>query len=292
MRIGKCNVGTGWPCYIICEIGGNHNGDIDIALEMISIASECGVDAVKFQKRDPKALLPDDMYSMPYEGPNSFGKTYGEHREALELKRSDYVRLRRRAREKEVHFIVSPWDIPSALFMSQLDLDAVKVASASVTNENLLKVINNLHLPTILSTGMSTLDEIRMAVHILSNENPDLAILHCISAYPFDDDMANLRVINRFKLYFPHYPIGYSGHEKSGTVISLGAVAMGACILERHFTLDRSMRGSDHAASLEPDGMAKLVRDVRKLESAYGSGEKTILSIEEPVRKKLARWKE
>lgn len=288
IKIGSKYVGDNCQCYIVAEIGLNHNGELEIAKKLIEEAVKAGADAVKFQKRNIDKLLTKEQINRPYSGPNSFGNTYGEHRRNLELSDDDWYKLADYSEKQELDFLASAWDIDSADFLEKLDVSAYKIASADVTNLPLLEHIAKKKKPVILSTGMSTIDEIDEAVETIEKYTNGLIILHCISAYPFDDQYANLNVIKTLKERY-RYPIGYSGHEKSGHVITLGAVALGACLVERHFTLDHTMRGPDHAASLEPHGLANLVESIRKQEKAFGSPKKAILDIELPVREKLAK---
>ncbi|MCX6666572.1 MAG: N-acetylneuraminate synthase family protein [Euryarchaeota archaeon] len=224
----------------------------------------------------------------PYSGPNSFGDTYGEHRKNLELSDDDWYRLATYSKKLGIDFFASTWDIDSADFMEKLNIPAYKIASADVTNLPLIEHIAQKKKPVILSTGMSTLQEIDEAVETIIKYTDQIILLHCISAYPFDDQYANLNIINALKKRYD-FPIGYSGHEKSGHVISLIAVALGACFVERHFTLDHTMRGPDHAASLEQHGFSDLLVSIRKVEKSLGSAKKEILEIEVPVREKLAK---
>jgi sialic acid synthase SpsE len=288
VKIGNRLVGPGEPCYIIAEIGLNHNGKLEIAKKLVDEAVKAQVDAVKFQKRTIDKLLIREWLDKPYGGPNSFGATYGEHRQNLELSDQDWHTIAEYCMEKGIDFFASPWDLESADFLATLPMVAMKVASADVTNLPLVEHIAQKNFPVIMSTGMSSLEEIDEAVSIITRYNEDLILLHCISAYPFDNEYANLNIIHTLQNRYS-YPIGYSGHEKSGIVISLGAVALGACVIERHFTLDHTMKGPDHAASLEPEGMSRLVESIRKLESALGNGQKEILEIEKSSREKLAK---
>lgn len=288
VKVGSRLVGPGEPCYIIAEIGLNHNGKVELAKRLIDEAVKAHVDAVKFQKRTINKLLIREWLVKPYGGPNSFGATYGEHRQNLELSDQDWHTIAEYSMEKGIDFFASPWDLESADFLATLPMVAMKLASADVTNLPLVEHVSKKGFPVILSTGMSTMEEIDEAVQTIAPYTQELILLHCISAYPFDNQYANLKVIQTLRKHFP-YPIGYSGHEKSGIVVSLGAVALGACIIERHFTLDRTMRGPDHAASLEPEGMSRLVESIRKLEDAFGDGRKEILEIEKPSREKLAK---
>jgi len=289
VKIGDRWIGPGEPCYIIAEIGLNHNGDVRIAKRLIDEAVKAGADAVKFQKRTVEKLLIREWLEKPYGGPNSFGATYGEHRQNLELSDRDWHTIARYSGKKKIDFFASPWDQDSADFLAKLPMVAMKIASADVTNLPLVEHIAGLGFPVIMSTGMSTLREIDEAVRAVTRHTEDLILLHCVSAYPFDNENANLRVIQTLQKKYP-YPVGYSGHEKSGIVVSLAAVALGACVIERHFTLDHTMKGPDHAASLEPEGLTRLVESIKKLESALGDGKKKgVLDIETSSREKLAK---
>lgn len=288
IKIGSKYVGDNYPCYIIAEIGLNHNGKLDLAKRLIDETIKAGADAVKFQKRNIDQLLTKEWLNKPYSGKNSFGSTYGEHRRNLELSDDDWYELSEYCKKTKIDLLASGWDIDSVDFLQKLDIPAFKIASADVTNIPLLEHVAKFKKPVILSTGMSTIEEIDEAVDIFRKHNVKLILLQCVSAYPFDDQYANLNVMHTLKERYK-VPVGYSGHEKSGHVITLAAVAMGACIVERHFTLDHTMNGPDHAASLEPLGFASLVQSIRKIELALGSPEKVVLDIEVPVREKLAK---
>lgn len=269
--------------YVIAEIGQNHQGDLEIARELISQAKLCGADAVKSQKRDLRTMLTPDEYNRPYNSPHSFGATYGEHRAALELSASEYAELFAFARRVGIEFFSSPWDIPSAELLNRLGQRLFKIPSACVTHVPLLRTVASFKKPVILSTGMSTLEEIDTAVSIL--RSCELVIMQCTSAYPCDFSAVNLRVLETLRQRY-RVPVGLSGHHR-GIAVDAAAVALGARAIERHFTLDRTMKGSDHAASLEPQGLNHLVRDLRAVESALGSGEKEVLPCELPSLEKL-----
>ncbi len=270
-------------CYLVAEIGQNHQGDPEIARELIHTAKLCGVDAVKSQKREIAALLSVEERNRPYASPHAFGATYGEHRERLELKREAWADLFAYARELGITLFASPWDLPSARLLRELGCPIYKVPSAAVTNLPLLEELAGYGRPLILSTGMSTLEEIDVAVGILGG--CELTLLQCTSAYPVESSAVNLRAMQTLAARYGR-PVGLSGHHR-GIAIDAAAVALGACLLERHFTLDRTMKGTDHAASLEPPGLSKLVRDVRAVEAALGSGEKQVLECERSARDKL-----
>ncbi len=271
--------------FIIAEIGQNHQGELEIAKELIRQAKLCGVDAVKSQKRDIHSLLSPEEYNRPYNSPNAVAPTYGKHREALELSREEYIELRDFARSLGISFFSSPWDVPSAQLLEDIDMPYYKVPSACLTHHALLETLASFGKPIILSTGMSQLEEIDSAMDVLRDAG-EVYILQCTSSYPSTFSSINLKVIDFYKARYPWAKVGFSGHHR-GIAIDVAAVALGACVLERHFTLDRTMKGSDHAASLEPPGIARLVRDLRAGEQAMGDGKKRVYEEEIPVRHKL-----
>ncbi|MFK4730833.1 N-acetylneuraminate synthase family protein [Agromyces mediolanus] len=284
VRIGRHEVGSGLPVYVIAEIGLNHNGELDLAKRLIDVAAEAGCQAVKFQKRTPELATPEHMKDVPRETP--WGTmSYLDYRRRVELSRDDYLEIARYADLRGLDWFASPWDEPSVAFLEELDVAAYKVASASVTDLPLLRAIAATGKPVILSTGMSTLEEIDRAVVTLGTSQ--LLLLHATSSYPMPAEEANLRTIDTLALRYP-VPVGYSGHER-GLQISLAAVALGAVAVERHITLDRAMWGSDHAASLEPQGLEHLVRDIRIIETAMGDGVKRVFPGEEAPKAKLRR---
>lgn len=284
VRIGRHEVGTGLPVYVIAEIGLNHNGELDLAKRLIDVAAEAGCQAVKFQKRTPELATPEHMKDVPRETP--WGTmSYLDYRRRVELSRDDYLEIARYADLRGLDWFASPWDEPSVVFLDELDVPAFKVASASVTDVPLLRAIAATGKPVILSTGMSTLEEIDRAVVTLGTSQ--LLLMHATSSYPMPAEEANLRTIDTLALRYP-VPVGYSGHER-GLQISLAAVALGAVAVERHITLDRAMWGSDHAASLEPQGLEHLVRDIRIIETAMGDGVKRVFPGEEAPKAKLRR---
>jgi N-acetylneuraminate synthase len=278
--------------YIIAEIGGNHQGDVDVAKRMIEIAKYCEVDAVKLQKRDVKTYLTPEQYHKPYDNPHSFGKTYGEHREYLELSVDEHAELKEHAESLGLTYFVSVWDNVSARQMLDLGCEIIKVPSACITDAQMLAVLDKSGVPVLASVGMSTLEEIDLLVERLCNIK-DLYLLQCTSNYPCDFKDINLNVIQSLKDRYAGKVkgVGFSGHHL-GIAIDIAAVAMGACMLERHFTLDRTMKGTDHAASLEPEGMRRLVRDVRAFEKARGSSVKERLDCEKSSWEKLRKIKE
>ena len=288
ISLSSKSIGAGQPAYIIAEIGINHQGEVAIAKQLIHEAAQAGADAVKFQKRSIERILTQEGLEMPYENRNSFGKTYGEHKLALELSETDYHELFAYAGDEGVDFIASGWDEESIDFLNTLGVPFFKMASADLTNIPLLVHTAGKQKPMVLSTGMADMAMVTTAVGALKPFNIELGILQCTSTYPSIFEEINLEVLSTFRSVFPEAVIGYSGHEL-GIAITEAAVALGAKIVERHFTLDRTMKGGDHAASLEPGGFAKLVRDIRHIESAMGVGVKKVQESEGAVFKKLAK---
>jgi len=287
IKIGERWIGEGEPTFIIAEAGINHQGRPEIAEKLIDVAASAGVDAVKFQKRNIRRLLTEEGFNKPYESPHSFGKTYGEHRLALELSEDSFRYLKKYAESKRLIFLASPWDEDSADFLESVNIVAFKMASADLNNLPLLEHVASKRRPMILSTGMADMEDVRRAYGLVREHIDQIAIMQCTSTYPSDFEDINLNVIKTFREIFD-CPIGYSGHEK-GIAVPVAAVAMGASVIERHFTLDRTMKGSDHAASLEPVGLQKMVRDIRAVEKAFGSYEKHKLTCEESMAEKLKK---
>ncbi len=283
VRIGNTLVGDGYPCFVIAEIGINHNGDMAIAKKLIDVAVEAGCNAVKFQKRTIDVVYTQEELARSRENP--FGPTNGDLKRGLEFGCEQYREINAYCREKRVLWGASCWDEGSVDFIEQFDVAFHKVASASLTDDGLLKHIRSKGRPVIISTGMSNLDQIDHAVRLIGKQN--LILLHSCSTYPAYYEELNLRVIPVLKQQFG-VPVGYSGHE-TGIPSSSAAVALGACVIERHITLDRSMWGSDQAASLEPNGIDRLVRDIRLIETAMGDGVKRVLEREVPIMQKLRR---
>ncbi|TGE35391.1 N-acetylneuraminate synthase [Desulfosporosinus fructosivorans] len=276
-------VGDGHPYYFIAEIGINHNGSVEIAKQLINVAAAAGCKAVKFQKRTVDVVYSPEELAKPRENP--FGLTNGDLKRGLEFGQTEYATIDEYCRTIGISWFASCWDELSVDFIAQFNVPCYKIASASLTDDALLKYTRSTGKPIILSTGMSSLEEVDHAVEILGTE--DLVLMHTVSTYPAKYSDLNLRVIETLKRRY-NVPVGYSGHE-TGIASSVVAAAMGACILERHITLDRAMWGSDQAASLEPNGINKLVRDVLLVEQALGSPEKDCLKVEEPVKAKLRR---
>ncbi|HET6316231.1 MAG TPA: N-acetylneuraminate synthase family protein [Chloroflexota bacterium] len=287
IRIGQRLVGDGQPCFVLAEGGVNHNGDPSLAEDLVRIAAECHANAVKFQKRSVAELLTRAALERPYLNANSLGATYGEHRARLELSESVWCRLRDLAVELGLEFLGSAWDRGSADFLMRLDPPAIKMPSAVLTDLDLLEYVALLGRPMIVSTGMSTQEEVDEAVECIVRHTQQVILLQCTSAYPSDFGDLNLRVMDTYRQRYGLL-VGYSGHER-GIAVSEAAATLGACVIERHFTRDRTLPGPDHAASLEPIGLAKLVRDIRHIEIALGSAEKRIAPSEVAVRMRLAK---
>jgi N-acetylneuraminate synthase len=285
MKIGNKLVGDGYPTYVIAEIGINHNGDVGIAKQMIDAAVHAGVDAVKFQKRTPEVCTPPEQQKQMRETPWGY-ITYLDYRYKVEFGKDEYAEIDRYCKEKGIDWMVSVWDEPSVDFMEQFDTPAYKLPSASLTDLDLIRKVRTTNKPLILSSGMSTMEQIREAVEVADGKS--LGVMHCTSAYPCEPDELNLRMVETLRREFPHLPIGYSGHEV-GLVPSTIAVALGACMVERHLTLDRAMWGSDQAASVEPGGFEKLVKYIRVTEQALGDGVKKVYDSERSIMKKLRR---
>lgn len=285
IKIGNRMVGDNHPAYIVAEIGINHNGSVEVAKQLIDAAKHGGVDAVKFQKRTPELCVPEHQRSQMKDTPWGY-ITYLDYRYKVEFDESDYKEIDRYCKEVSIDWFASSWDIPSVEFIERFNPPTHKVASALLTDHALLRRLRETNKPIILSTGMSTLDEIQEAVKIFDMDK--LIICHTTSSYPCPPDELNLRMINTLKEMFP-CPIGYSGHEV-GLVPSTVAIALGACMVERHVTLDRAMWGSDQSASVEPQGIEKLVKYIRVTEQALGDGVKRVYDSEQSSLSKLRRF--
>ena len=283
--IGNKKISDNDPCFIIAEIGINHNGSVDLAKRMIDEAVMAGCDAVKFQKRTvTKVYTPEelDVYR-----PNYYGSTNRDLKNGLELTYDDYKIIDEYCKSKKIMWFASCWDKDSVDFIEQFDVPCHKIASALLTDDDLLLYIKKLGKPILLSTGMSTMDEIRHAVKLLGEDN--LVLFHCTSTYPTDHKEINLNVISAFREEFS-CPIGYSGHER-GLLPSILSVELGAASVERHITVDRTLWGSDQAASLEPEGLRRMVRDIREVKKVLGDGVKVVYDSEIPVKNKLRKVK-
>jgi N-acetylneuraminate synthase len=285
VTVGDRRVGEGEPVYIIAEIGINHNGSLETAKKLIDGAIFAGCDAVKFQKRTPEICVPPEQRDQERDTP--WGRmTYMEYRYRLEFQLEQYTEIDRYCREKGIHWFASSWDEPSVVFIEQFDPPLHKAASASLTDLSLIRMMSQTGKPLMISTGMSTTAEISTAIETVGRDN--LLVAHSTSVYPCPLDQLNLQMITTLRERFPGISIGYSGHEV-GLAPSLAAVAMGAHFIERHITLDRSMWGSDQAASVEIMGLHRLVRSIRDIEQAMGNGIKKVYESELVALKKLRR---
>ncbi len=285
IKLGKRMAGEGHPAFIIAEIGINHNGDVEIAKQMINAAVHAGADAVKFQKRTPEVCTPPEQQSQMRETPWGY-ITYLEYRKKVEFNENQYREIDKHCKQRGIIWMVSVWDEPSVEFMEKFDTPAYKIPSASLTDHNLIKCARSTGRPLILSTGMSTMEQIHEGVKIAGEK--DLVLMHCTSTYPCEPEELNLKMVETLHREFPELPIGYSGHEV-GLVPTAIAVALGACMVERHLTLDRAMWGSDQAASVEPGGFEKLVKYIRVSEAALGDGVKKVYESEKASMLRLRR---
>jgi sialic acid synthase len=285
LRVGTKIISDESDCYVIAEIGHNHQGDIDKCKEMFKAAKECGVDAVKLQKRHNKTLYTKQLYDKPYDNENSFGSTYGEHREAIEFDKGEYQELSRYAKELGVDFFATAWDEPSADLLAELDVPAFKIASGDLRSIPLLHYIAKFGKPMIVSTGGATIEDVKRAYHAIMPINSQVAFLQCTASYPVDYSKLDLNVIKTYREMFPELVIGLSDHD-NGIAMAPVAYMLGARILEKHFTLNHAWKGTDHAFSLEPIGMKKLVRDLRRVRVALGDGTKKVYKEEiQPIIK-------
>ncbi|GFK95407.1 N,N'-diacetyllegionaminic acid synthase [Fundidesulfovibrio magnetotacticus] len=280
-------IGNGSPCFVVAEIGNNHQGDLAIARRMVEEAARAGAGAVKFQKRDMNAMFTDEGLQMPYSGPNSFGRTYGEHRLALEISLDDMAQLKALAESLGMVFFASAWDQVSLAEMEALGVEMLKISSADLVNVPLLRQAGATGLPVILSTGMSSLEEIDHAVAELRRFHDRIVVLHCNSTYPCPDECVALPVMAQLSRRYGLH-VGYSGHEQ-GLGPSVAAAALGARVVERHFTLDRTLRGTDHQASLDPEGFARMVRLIREAEAAMAVTRKEVFESERKAAVKLRK---
>jgi N-acetylneuraminate synthase/sialic acid synthase len=272
-------------CFVIAEIGHNHQGRLETAKEMFRVAKECGADAVKLQKRDNRSLFTKAGYDKPYDYENSFGKTYGEHREFLEFGFIEYKELINYAQEIGVTMFATAFDFLSADFLAKLNIPAFKIASGDLKNIPLLTHIAEFQKPIILSTGGGTMEDVNRAYDAIMPLNPQLCILQCTAGYPAEFEELNLRVITTFRERFPNITIGLSSHD-NGIAMAVAAYMLGARVVEKHFTLNHTWKGTDHAFSLEPIGFRKMVRDLKRLRVAIGDGVKRVYDSEvNPISK-------
>ena len=286
VSIGNRKIGDGYPAYIIGEIGINHNGDIDVAKKLMEVAKNAGADAVKFQKRTPELCVPEHQRNQMRDTPWGY-ITYLDYRYKVEFDEEAYTEIDRYAKEIGIDWFASSWDIPSLEFIERFNPPAHKIPSALLTDLELLRAYRATGKPLIVSTGMSTLEEIKAALELIGEEN--LILCHTTSSYPCPPEELNLRMIQTLRDMTSLCPIGYSGHEV-GLVPSAVAVALGACLVERHITLDRAMWGSDQSASVEPQGLASLVKYIRVTERSLGDGVKRVYDSELSSMSKLRRF--
>ncbi|HEY2326939.1 MAG TPA: N-acetylneuraminate synthase family protein [Gaiellaceae bacterium] len=275
VTIDGFDIHDGSDCYVIAEIGHNHQGSVEQAKKLFTAAAECGANAVKLQKRDNRTLFTRDYFNRPYDNEASFGATYGEHREALEFGRDEYLELQEHARKLGVAFFATAFDFASADFLAELDVPAYKIASGDLANTPLLRYVGALGKPVIFSTGGGTLDDVRRAYETLLEVSDQVVVLQCTAGYPAEWDELDLRVIQTFDDVLPRAVAGFSSHD-NGIAMPVAAFVLGARVIEKHFTLNRALKGTDHAFSLEPQGLRKLVRDLRRTRLALGDGTKTM----------------
>jgi sialic acid synthase len=285
IQIGKHIINDDSHCYVIAEIGHNHQGSVQKARELFREAKLAGAHAVKLQKRNNRGLYTKAAYDKPYDNENSFGATYGEHREFLEFGAKEYRELQAYARELDIDFFATAFDLASADFLAALDVPAYKIASGDLKSEPLLKHVARFGKPMVLSTGGALIDDVRRAYDTIMPINPELCILQCTAGYPASFEELDLRVVWQYRELFPHAVIGFSGHD-NGIAMAVAAYVLGARIVEKHFTLNRAMKGTDHAFSLEPVGLRKMVRDLERTAVALGDGTKKIYESEKaPILK-------
>ena len=283
--IGNRIISDDSNAYVIAEIGHNHQGSLKTAKELFQAAADCGVDAGKLQKRDNRTLYTREMYDKPYDNENSFGATYGEHREALEFGKPEYEELQAESARLDIGFFSTAFDIRSADFLAELNTPAYKIASGDLKNIPLLRHVAKIGKPMIVSTGGGTMDDVQRAYETIMPINPRLCLMQCTCGYPAEFAELDLRVIATYREKFPEVVIGYSGHD-NGIAMPVAAYMLGARIIEKHFTLNRAMKGTDHRFSLEPVGMKKMIRDLQRTRLALGDGRKKVYASEaSPVLK-------
>ena len=287
-RIDGVDVHEGSECYVIAEIGHNHQGDVEKAKQLIRSAHEWGVNAVKLQKRSNRTLYTRSYYEMPYDNELSFGRTYGKHREALEFGADEYRELQQYARGIGITFFATAFDFESADMLAELDVPAFKFASGDLLNTPLQRHVAEFGKPMLLSTGGGTMEDVERAVDTILPINDQLSVLQCTAAYPAEAEDLNLDVITALRERFPELVIGFSDHQ-SGIAMAVVAYMLGARVIEKHFTLDHALKGRDHAFSLMPDGMRRLVRDLRRIPVARGDGIKRPLAVEADALEKMGK---
>jgi N-acetylneuraminate synthase/sialic acid synthase len=288
LTIDGVQIHDGSSCYVIAEIGHNHQGDLQQAKELIEAAKECGADAVKLQKRSNRTLFTREFFDQPYDNEFSFGRTYGEHREALELSAGEYAELQAHAHDVGITFFATAFDFESADLLAELGVPAFKFASGDIRNTPLLRHVATFGKPMLLSTGGADLADVERAVETILPINGQLAVLQCTAAYPAETDDLNLNVITTLRERFPERVIGLSDHQ-NGIAMAVVAYMLGARVVEKHFTLNHAAKGTDHAFSLMPEGFRKLVRDLQRVPGALGDGVKRPLAIEEAAIRKMGK---
>ena len=288
LRIDDFEMSDASDSYVIAEIGHNHQGSVESAKKLFDSAKACGAHAVKLQKRDNRSLYTHELYNKPYENENSYGATYGEHREYLEFGRAEYQELKAYAAEIGISFFATAFDLRSADFLAELDMPAYKVASADLINTPLLRHVAAIGKPVIVSTGGATLDDVRRGYDTVAEINPQVALLQCTAGYPAEWNELDLRVIGTYRELFPSSVVGLSSHD-NGIAMAVAAYVLGARIVEKHFTLNRALKGTDHRFSLEPQGLRKMVRDLRRTHLALGDGTKTMYTSETDPIIKMAK---
>lgn len=286
--IDDISINDAADCYVIAEIGHNHQGSLEKAMQMFRVAKECGVNAVKLQKRDNRSLFTAEMYNMPYNNENAFGHTYGLHREALEFGRNEYVELKRYAKELGLTFFATAFDIKSADFLVEVEMPAYKIASGDLKNTPLLKHVAGFGKPMIVSTGGGTMEDVQRAYDAIMPINKELCLLQCTANYPVEPEEMNLRAIPMLKEHFPDIVIGLSDHQ-SGIAMAVVGYVLGARVIEKHFTINRAWKGTDQAFSLEPAGMRRFVRDLKRARVAMGDGIKRMYPDEEKPLLKMSK---
>jgi N-acetylneuraminate synthase/sialic acid synthase len=288
VTINGFEIHDGSDCFVIAEIGHNHQGSVEQAKKMFAAAKDAGADAIKLQKRDNRSLYTREFFNRPYDNESSFGATYGEHREALEFGRSEYQELKAYADELGLTFFATAFDFASAEFLADLDVPAYKIASGDLTNTPLLRHVAEYGKPVIFSTGGGTLDDVRRAYDTLAEVNSDVVVLQCTAGYPAEWNELDLSVIATYRDLFPDAVVGFSSHD-NGIAMPVAAYVLGARVVEKHFTLNRALKGTDHAFSLEPQGLRKMVRDLRRTRLALGDGTKTMYPSEASPILKMAK---
>jgi sialic acid synthase len=288
LTIDGAQISEGSDCYVIAEIGHNHQGNIGTCKELFTKAKECGADAVKLQKRHNKTLFTQEMYNSPYDNRNSYAPTYGEHREFLEFNRDQHIELQAYAKEIGITFFSTAFDMRSADFLADLDMPAYKIASGDLLNIPLMKYVAEIGKPIIISSGYGTMEDVVRAYDAIMPINPNLCIMQCTSGYPAAFEELNLNVIKTYRDQFPDIPIGLSTHD-NGIAMAIVGYVLGAQVVEKHFTLNRAWQGTDQAFSLEPGGLRRMVRDLKRARISLGDGKKARFDSEALPMKKMGK---